>query len=117
MESLIIRGAGASGVYIAHPGTYLLVKNLIVDLPTSGNITNVTVTLSGTQTGAYTFNDSFEADVAFKPNEDVYITTTNFASNYGLILNYIQVGDGQCYMQTDPSRIEVWGYPRPWRFR
>lgn len=117
MESIILRGTAVSGVYTAHPGTYMDVRSIIMDLPVSGDLANVSVTLSGAQTGAYTFNDSIATNLSFKPNEDVYITTSNFVSNYGVIINYIQVGDGQCYMQTDTSRGGIFDYAVPWRFR
>lgn len=119
MESLILRGASASGLYVGRPGIYMNVQNLQFDIPASGSATAYSVTLSGATTGAYTFNDSLNLTLRFKPNEDVYITTTNFVSNYGLVINYTQGGDMSSYMQTDPTRSgEIpYGIPNFWRFR
>lgn len=122
MESMILRstngsGAGASGVYTAHPGAYFYLQSIMFDLPISGVLSNASVTLSGAVTGAKTFNDNVVLNLAFKPNEDVYVTTSNFLTNYGVILNYIQVGEGDSYMTTDRTRSNIFGYATPWRFR
>jgi len=117
MESMILRGINASGKYTAFPGAGFLVQNIEFDTPTSGVLTASSITLSGAQTGARTFNKSVTVNLAFKPNEDVYVTTTNFGATYGVILNYLQVGDGDSYMTTDRSRKSIFGYATPWRFR
>jgi len=117
MESMILRGINTSGLYTAHPGCYMSIQNIILDMPLSGVLTNATVTVSGAQTGAFTFNDSAILPLNFKPNEDVYVTTANFLSNYGAVINYIQVGEGDNYMTTDRSRTNIFGYATPWRLR
>jgi hypothetical protein len=117
MESLILQGINASGLYVAGPQRALYVQNVMFNVPMSGTLTAVSVTISGAQTGAQTFYDSVAATVRFKPNEDVYFSTANFLSNYGVVINYIEVGDASSYMTTDRSRSEVQAYPTPWRFR
>lgn len=116
MESLIIRGASASGYYLGRPGTYMNVEGIQFDIPASGSVTAYSLTVSGSRTGAYTFNDNVNVYLRFKPNEDVYLTTTNFITGYGAIVNYTVGGDMSSYMQTDPSRSGVRGMPLPWRF-
>lgn len=116
MESIILRGASASGLYVGRPQVAMYIQNIIMNLPTSGTLAAVAVTVSGSRSGAYTFSDSVVANVRFKPNEDVYITTTNFAANYGAVINYLEAGDPSSYMETDYSKSNF-GYPVPWRFR
>lgn len=114
---MILRGVNASGTYIAGPGRAMYVSNIMFDIPISGTLTNASVTLSGSSTGAYTFSDSIVASLKFKANEDVYVTSTNFLSNYGVVVNYNEVGDASSYMETDRTRAAVSQYPTPWRFR
>jgi hypothetical protein len=116
MESMIIQGAAASGLYRGQPGTYMSIESIQFDIPLSGVATNSRVTLSGAYGNqVYTFNDNVSPKIRFKPNEDVYITTTNFLSTYGVIINYLVGGDMTSYMQTDGTRNA--GYPTFWRFR
>ena len=118
MESMIIQGASASGLYRGNPGTYMSIESIQFDIPLSGVTTNSSVTLSGAYGNqVYTFNDNVSPTIRFKPNEDVYITTTNFLSSYGAIINYTVGGDMTSYMQTDPTRSGVTGFPTFWRFR
>lgn len=117
MDSMIIRGVNASGSYVAGPMRAMYVQNIMFNIPISGTLTAATVTISGAQTGAYTFSDSVVATIRFKANEDVYVTTSNFLSNYGAIINYTEVGDASSYMQTDSSRTGIFSYATPWRFK
>ena len=117
MDSLMLRGSSASGVFTASPGLAFCLQGIVMDLPVSGTLTNTSVTLSGAVTGAFTFNDSVTLQKLFQPNEDIYITTSNFGSNYGVIINYVVAGDPASYMETDMSRSAGGGYQTPWRFR
>jgi hypothetical protein len=117
MESMILRGVNASGLYTAGPQRAFYLRNIDFNLPTSGTLANVSVTLSGSQTGAYTFNNSVDVNLNFKSNEDVYVSTSSFLATYGVVINYLEVGDASSYMQTDRTRAEVQAYPTPWRFR
>lgn len=118
MESMILRGINASGKYTGQPQMALYVQNIMLDIPISGVLTAASITLSGVQTGAFTFSDSVAVTIKFKPNEDVYITTSNFLSNYGAIINYIDVGDASSYAQTDRvARPSIFSVETPWRFR
>ena len=117
MESMMLRGASASGLFTGTPGLAFCLQGIVMDLPVSGTLTSTSVTLSGAITGALTFNDSVTAMKLFQPNEDVYVTTSNFGSNYGVIINYIKAGDPSSYMQTDMSRSSGGGYSTPWRFQ
>jgi hypothetical protein len=117
MESLVLRGVNASGRWDGRPGLNMNVQNIIFDVPVSGTLTLASVTISGALTGAYTFNDSVPVNISFKSNEDVYITTSNFLSNYGVIINYVTSGDMGSYMTTDRTRTGIFAYETPWRFR
>lgn len=117
MESIILSGTDASGQYIARPQISFSVRSVVVDVPVSGTITDASVTISGALTGAYTFNSNANVTLRFKPNEDIYFTTSNFLSNYNAIINYIEEGDMSSYMQTDRSRGGIFAYSTPWRFR
>jgi hypothetical protein len=117
MESLLLRGTSASGLFSAKPGLAMCLQGIVMDLPNSGTLTAASVTVSGATTGAFTFNDSVTVTKQFQPNEDVYITTSNFGANYGVIVNYVTTGDMSSYMQTDLTRSTGCGYPTPWRFR
>jgi hypothetical protein len=117
MESLMLRGTNASGIYSGFPGIAFCLQNIVMDLPVSGVTVAPSVTLSGAITGSYTFNDSVVVTKQFNQNEDVYVTTTNFGSNFGVIINYISTGDPSSYMQTDMSRSSGGGYSTPWRFQ
>ena len=119
MESMIIQGVAASGLYTGKPGMYLSVQNIQFDIPLSGVSTNASVTLSGAYgTKTYTFNDNVSPTIRFAPNEDVYVSTTNFLASYGVIINYIEGGDMASYMQYDTVRISpVEGTNTFWRYR
>lgn len=117
MDSMILRGVNASGSYVAGPQRAMYINSVVFSVPISGTLTEATVTVSGSQTGAYTFSDSASATIRFKANEDVYVTTSNFLSNYGVVINYTEVGDASSYMQTDRSRTGIFSYETPWRFR
>jgi hypothetical protein len=116
MESMIIRGSNASGIYIAGPQRYFNVESVMFDVPISAT-NDATVTLSGAQTGAKTFNSTTIVNIPFKANEDVYITSSGFLSTYQVVINYTQVGDASSYVQTDISRVSGGGYSVPWRFQ
>lgn len=117
MESLILRGASASGFWLGRPGMYMNVESIQFDIPASGSVTAYNATLSGSITGTYTFNDNLDVNLKFKPNEDVYVTTTNFISTYGLVINYTVGGDMNSYMQTDLSRSGIGNISTFWRYR
>lgn len=117
MESIMIRGTNASGMYVGRPGLAMCLQGVVMDLPNSGTLTNASVTISGAQTGAYTFNGDVTVTKQFQPNEDVYVTTSNFGANYGAIINYVSTGDMTSYVQDDLSQFRGCGYPTPWRFR
>ena len=110
MESIMLRGTNASGLYVGRAGLAMELQGIVMDLPNSGTLTAASVTLSGAVTGAYTFNNTVAVNKLFQPNEDIYVTTSNFGSNYGVIINYVSVGDPQSYMQTDMSRSSSDGY-------
>jgi len=119
MESMIIQGASASGFYAGKPGMYLSVQNIDFSVPMSGTLTNASITLSGAYGNTkYTFNNDTDVCVRFAPNEDVYVTTSNFAAGYSAIINYIEGGDMASYMQYDTVRISpVEGTNTFWRYR
>jgi hypothetical protein len=113
---MIVRGVDASGMYIAGPQRYLNVENIMLDIPISAT-TDATITLSGAQSGAKTFNSTTIVNMPFKANEDVYISTSGFLATYQAIINYTEVGDATSYVQTDISRVPGGGYSVPWRFQ
>ena len=117
MESLMLRGTDASGLYSGFPGLAMCLQEIVMVVPPSGTIADVSVTLSGVITGAITFNNSAKFMKLYQSNEDVYITTSNFKDNTSVIINYISAGDPSSYMETDMSRSSGGGYSTPWRFR
>jgi hypothetical protein len=119
MESMILQGASASGMYLGRPGIYMNVESIHFSVPQSGTLTAASVTLSGAYgTKNYTFsNDIEQISLPFAPNENVYVSTSNFGAAYGVVINYTQGGDMSSYMQTDYTRSGVFGVPNFWRYR
>lgn len=118
MESIILNGSGVSQTWTAGPMQAMYVKLIDIDLPMDEvGTTSPSVTLSGQYTGAYTFHGGVQPNLRFKANEDVYITTSNFTSEYTAVINYVRVGDQKPFMQTDTSRKNARFTPTPWRLR
>jgi hypothetical protein len=119
MESMILQGASSSGLFIGKPALAMYVQGITFSLPVSGTLTNASVSLSGAVNNqTYTFNNSVNMVLQFAPNEDVYVTTTNFGSGYSAVINYLTVGDSTSITQTDrTARPHIFSVETPWRFR
>lgn len=118
MESMILTGSGASNTWSGSPMLAMEVRSIEIDIPLDEvGTTDPSVTLSGSLTGAYTFHSDTDVKIRFKPNEDVYVTTENFTSEYSAVINYLQVGDMGPYMQTDTTRTQARFVPNFWRYR
>lgn len=119
MESKIISGVDASGMLAGSPCLSYEIRSINLDIPLDEvGLSDPHLTVSGSQTGAYTFHSSTEAKIRFRPNEDIYITTTNFSGDYSAIINYLQAGDMTSYMQADTARSSaVEGTNTFWRYR
>lgn len=119
MKSIRISGVNASGEYKGKPNLAFIAKKVNLDIPLDelGN-TDPSVTLSGQYTGAMTFHsDNNNIEQRFQPNEDIYITSSNFSGDYSATVNYIEAGDMTSYMQTDISRVNGGIVPNFWRYR
>lgn len=118
MESIILNGSGVSHTWNASPMQAFNAKLIEIDIPLDEvGTTDPTVTLSGQYTGAHTFHSSTQVNLRFKANEDVYITTENFTSEYTAVINYVRVGDAKPFMETDTSRTQARFTPNFWRYR
>ena len=118
MESIILNGSGVSHTWQSTPMQAMVVKSIDVNMPLDEvGSTDPSITLSGQYTGAHTFHGSSQFNLRFKANEDVYITTQNFTSEYNAIINYVRVGDAKPFMETDTSRTQARFTPNFWRYR
>lgn len=119
MEQKIISGVNASGRINIDPTQYAYIKSVQIDLPLDEvGSSDPYVTLSGSQTGAKTFHSDASLDLRFQPNEDVYITTTNFSGDYSAIVSYLISGSNkEVFNNTDTSRSQVRFTPNFWRYR
>lgn len=119
MEQKLISGVNASGTIQIDPTQYAYIKSVEIDLPLDEvGTTDPSVTLSGSLTGANTFHSDTTLDLRFQPNEDVYITTSNFSGEYSAIIRYVIGGSNkEVYNNTDTTRNQARFVPNFWRYR
>lgn len=119
MEQVIVTGVNASGMIKIDPTQYAYIKSVEIDLPLDEvGTTDPQVTLSGSLTGAKTFHSDTALDLRFQPNEDVYITTSNFTADYSSVIRYVIGGaNKEVYNNTDTTRKQARFVPNFWRYR
>lgn len=100
MQSTILSGASASGVITPGPSQGIQVENIDFSLPSSGTLSNASVTLSGSITGAMSFSSDINAVIRFYKDEVVNLTTSNFAAGYAVAINYVVYGSQEAYLNT-----------------
>ena len=101
MESLIIVGSSASGVIQPGPSQGIQVEAIELNLPLDEvGTTDPIITLSGSITGAYSFHSSISPQLRFYKDEAVYLTTTDFTSEYSAVIKYVVYGSQESYLNT-----------------
>lgn len=115
MNQIRIEGLNASGVLTPPKDLGVRLQSVEFGMPASSvGLVDVKLTMSGEYTGVISFVGDNIAEIQFKKNEKLILTTTNFAADFSVTVRYILYGDMQDYMSQNAPGSKL---PIPARLR